>query len=174
MTSALRPNLSISLPSLTVSPHERSVPSLEKEIMRLQDVLREREQEIAHLEISLKEKNGASVAASSDSMSAPTVPSTPDEASESVNGDGNAVFLSPKTMSHFDEIKSSMKIGSDLDSVSASEAEETMERLNELMRYAVISMVVLLTVIRLTNVQLRWQSDGPEGITASRGRRHSE
>lgn len=141
--------------------------------MRLQDVLREREQEIAHLEISLKEKNGASVAAS-DTTSAPTVPSTPDEASESVNGDGNTVFLSPKTMSHFDEIKSSMKIGSDLDSVSASEAEETMERLNELMRYAFIPMVVILTVIRLTNVQLRLQSDGPEGITASRGRRHSQ
>lgn len=52
--SGPRGNLSISLP---IGPaHERSVASLEKEIMRLQEVLKERESEISTLEVTLKEK----------------------------------------------------------------------------------------------------------------------
>ncbi|KAH9998176.1 hypothetical protein BJV74DRAFT_242041 [Russula compacta] len=124
-----RPNLSISLPSLSVSSHERSAASLEKEIMRLQDVLKEREQEIAHLEISLKEKE--------------VVVSTPSGLQEAIgphtvdNLDNPSVFLSPRTINQFDEIKTVLQQGSGPDSadmINNPESDESLDRLNELMR----------------------------------------
>ncbi|KAF8275271.1 hypothetical protein EI94DRAFT_1793880 [Lactarius quietus] len=97
-----RPNLSISLPALNVAPNERSAASLEKEIMRLQDVLKEREQEIAHLEISLKEKEAI----------------TPRHQ------------ICEKRL-----IKTVLQNGSDAADVTAnSESDESLDRLNELMR----------------------------------------
>ncbi|KAA1469366.1 kinesin-domain-containing protein [Dentipellis sp. KUC8613] len=124
-----RPNLSISLPAVNINPSERSVTSLEKEIMRLQDVLKEREQEIAHLEISLKEK-GTSVS---------TLPSTPELEAEHVNGlngePSPGVFLSPKTMGRFDDIKTVLENGHGrTDSLTNSEPDESLQRLNDLMR----------------------------------------
>ncbi|KAI0256455.1 kinesin [Lactifluus subvellereus] len=124
-----RPNLSISLPTVGVSPNERSAASLEKEIMRLQDVLKEREQEIAHLEISLKEKE--TVAPTTSSLQEAT-------STRTVDGLENpSVFLSPRTINQFDEIKTVLQQGSGSDGAditSNSESDESLDRLNELMR----------------------------------------
>ncbi|THH16638.1 hypothetical protein EW146_g4034 [Bondarzewia mesenterica] len=109
-----RPNLSISLPALNVSPTERS----------------EREQEIALLEISMKEKETGS------SMSGGSMPPTPQGETENpANGRTSlGSYLSPQTMHQFDELKSSMQNGHGrTESVSTSEPDESLERLNELM-----------------------------------------
>jgi kinesin family protein 4/21/27 len=97
--------------------------------MRLQDVLKEREQEIAHLEISLKEKETV----------APTTSSL-QEATSTHTADGlenPSVFLSPRTINQFDEIKTVLQHGSGSeggDITSNSESDESLDRLNELMR----------------------------------------
>lgn len=152
--SFARPNLSISLPNGTpVSPAERSVISLEKEIMRLQEVLKERESEISILEGQLK--------APLDSAISPRTP-TP---SAKLNGNGTSlprldvkvngqsdesdtqttVSLSPKTIGQFNHIRKSMELNShhnyasytdassEKDDSVISEADESLERLNELM-----------------------------------------
>ncbi|KAK0463641.1 kinesin domain-containing protein [Desarmillaria tabescens] len=138
-----RPNLSISVPNGVPNHAERSVSSLEMEIMRLQDVLKEREVEISVLENSLKQSRDDQSAASSSALATPA-----DEISEilpKVNGP-SSVHLSPKTMGHFDHIRRSMENANghpvvDLqDSESErngssviSESDESLERLNELM-----------------------------------------
>ncbi|KAJ7681788.1 hypothetical protein B0H17DRAFT_1161098 [Mycena rosella] len=147
LASHARPNLSISLPNSAfspVNPNERSVHSLEKEIMRLQEVLKDREAEITVLEGSLKEsKSKAPVTvngdAAEDSVPAPLDPITP----VGINGNANPVHLSPKTISQFDNIRRSMSheppsvttdSESDLNGSSVfSEQDESLERLNELM-----------------------------------------
>lgn len=102
--------------------------------MRLQDVLKEREQEIAHLEISLKEKE--------------VVVSTPLGLQEAIgphtvdNLDNPSVFLSPRTINQFDEIKTVLQQGSGSDSadiMNNPESDESLDRLNELMRCVIIS-----------------------------------
>lgn len=126
-----RPNLSISLPALSVSPNERSAASLEKEIMRLQDVLKEREQEIAHLEISLKEKEALTLSISNSQANSQAATSlhTADDV------DSPSAFLSPRTINQFDDIKTILQNGSDGADVTAnSESDESLDRLNELMR----------------------------------------
>ncbi|KAJ7311540.1 kinesin, partial [Mycena albidolilacea] len=155
-----RPNLSISLPNSAPSPihpNERSVHSLEKEIMRLQEVLKERETEIAALEGSLKESkaaaaplpngvNGVDHAAPSPPPKAkPVDPITPQ--TTGVDGHANP-NLSPKTISQFDNIRRSMShepphkqshsitdSESDINGGSSvfSDPDESLERLNELM-----------------------------------------
>ncbi|KAH9997481.1 hypothetical protein BJV77DRAFT_982954 [Russula vinacea] len=124
-----RPNLSISLPSLSVSSHERSAASLEKEIMRLQDVLKEREQEIAHLEISLKERE--TVVLTPPILQEVTGPHAVD------NIDSLSVLMSPRTITQFDEIKTALQQGPGPDGaevMSNPETDESLDRLNELMR----------------------------------------
>ncbi|KAF9077216.1 kinesin [Rhodocollybia butyracea] len=147
-----RPNLSISLPNGTtvVTAPERSAVSLEKEIMRLQEVLKEREAEISTLEISLRTSRNASL------TSSPEV-SHRDFRGELVNGNGNGIHeyepatpdgvLSPHTINKFEHIRRSMQLQSenghlqlqaDPDSLSApdsvvSETDESLDRLNELM-----------------------------------------
>ncbi|KAF7363854.1 Kinesin-domain-containing protein [Mycena sanguinolenta] len=148
----LRPNLSISLPNNIASPvlsteRERSVHSLEKEIMRLQEVLKEREAEIAVLETSLKESKAAPVVNGVD-HAAPTQPTDPSTQVAPVNGHANAAHLSPKTISQFDNIRRSMSheppykqthsvtdSESDMNGESSvfSDPDESLERLNELM-----------------------------------------
>ncbi|KAI0333577.1 kinesin [Cubamyces sp. BRFM 1775] len=120
-----RPNLSISLPSVTVSPTERSVASLEEEIMRLQDVLKEREAEITALEMSLREKNEMNGAASSLAAELQRSPSE-------TNGDAY-VHLSPKTINHFTEIRKSLDLHH-ANQYTVSDVDESLVRLNELMR----------------------------------------
>ena len=119
-----RPNLSISLPSVAISPSERSVASLEEEIMRLQDVIKEREAEITALETTLKEKNQAEAAH--------TLVSPKRNVAEP-NGD-TLLHLSPKTITQFSEIRKSLDLHH-VNQYTASDVDESLERLNELMRY---------------------------------------
>lgn len=115
MSPGSRPSL-----SLHVGPNERSVQSLEQEIMRLQDVLKEREAEISVLEQTLKEKDRAAAASQSPS------PATP------VQVDSSAmVHLSPKTRSQFEELHNSI---SHSENAAVPDADESLVRLNELMR----------------------------------------
>lgn len=112
--------------------------------MRLQEVLKEREAEIMALESSLKSTQDDSSVTSSPAISTPgdASPSTP---SAKLNGHAPEGHLSPKTLGHFDHIRRSMELnGHDVglndsesdrnDSVN-SEADESLERLNELMLY---------------------------------------
>ncbi|PPQ93251.1 hypothetical protein CVT25_015249 [Psilocybe cyanescens] len=123
---SLRPSLSISMPSLS-SQNERSVSSLEKEIMRLQEVLKEREAEITLLEESLKEiqqPEKPCLEAADESQSA-----------AELNGVNPAFTLSPKTLNRFDHIRKTMEsvqAHSGLSETGSSE-EDSLERLNELM-----------------------------------------
>ncbi|OCH92129.1 kinesin [Obba rivulosa] len=116
-----RLNLSISLPSVNVSPNERSVQSLEKEIMRLQEVLQDREAEISALEQSLKDKE--------------RVASMPIDASPA-NGNGEVsplMHLSPKTINRFQELRRSLDLHVP-STDSPTDVDESLDRLNELMR----------------------------------------
>lgn len=132
---ASRPNLSISLPpsvSSTAHSNERSVSSLEKEIMRLQEVLKEREAEISLLEGSLKERQEQDLAQGG----IPTEPPVP----AMVNGNASLLdaTLSPKTMNQFDNIRKSIIMENDNDAAppegsSVYSEDESLERLNELM-----------------------------------------
>jgi kinesin family protein 4/21/27 len=152
--------LSISLPNSAASPvhpNERSVHSLEKEIMRLQEVLKEREAEIAVLEGAVKESQAAPVSSAPGptlngvvggkhtvSFPPPKDPITP-PTTASVDEHPNPVHLSPKTISQFDNIRRSMShepptqsvttdSESELNGGSAfSDQDESLERLNELM-----------------------------------------
>lgn len=111
-----RANLSISLP---IGPgQERSVASLEKEIMRLQEVLKEREAEITSLEATIKEKDGTSYVSSDKDL-----PNGHAPAGES--------DLSPQIMDQIAAIRRSMEIRnppSDL-----VDDNDPLDRLNELM-----------------------------------------
>ncbi|KAK7040891.1 hypothetical protein VNI00_009487 [Paramarasmius palmivorus] len=149
-----RPNLSISLPlngsaTNVSSPYERSAASLEKEIMRLQDVLKEREAEISSLEQSLRESKGEATASSvsaatsaTDATPTETTVTTPDvEHTPAVKENGHAlpeVFLSPQTMHQFDNIRRSMELNGHSEPSTDGMAPESMtdeglDRLNELM-----------------------------------------
>ncbi|CAK5265252.1 unnamed protein product [Mycena citricolor] len=146
-----RPNLSITLPPPVMSPglNERSVSSLEKEIMRLQEVLKEREAEIAVLEVSLKESqtlthgDATAISANGTAFSgAATEPvASPGSASSPTLAD---LHLSPKTISQFDNIRKIMNHEPPRSATSDSESDpndrsvfsepdESLERLNELM-----------------------------------------
>lgn len=131
---ASRPNLSISLPSVspTAPSNERSVFSLEKEIMRLQEVLKEREAEISLLEGSLKERQEQDLAQGGVSTEQP--------ATLMVNGNALALdtTLSPKTMNQFDNIRKSIVMENDngaapREGSSVYSEDDSLERLNELM-----------------------------------------
>ena len=93
--------------------------------MRLQDVIKEREAEITVLESTLKDKD-----------SLPVSPQPAPEASKSApltNGDAT-IHLSPKTMSQFSEIRKSLDLHHSA-SYTDSDVDESLVRLNELMRY---------------------------------------
>jgi len=142
--SHLSPNASISLPSPN-NYGERSLGSLEKEIMRLQEVLKEREAEITILEESLKEQD-EKVAENGTESGIPEINGI------TISPDAT---LSPKTLNQFDHIRKSMENGngttayhevdSELNEASAfSEKDESLERLNELMLYVVITMFMVI------------------------------
>ena len=91
--------------------------------MRLQEVLKEREAEITALEQSLKEKDSSTTPPVQPSLESPTTP---------VKGDVSPdLHLSPKTRSQFQELRNSLD---QPDGLPASDADESLERLNELMR----------------------------------------
>jgi hypothetical protein len=108
------------------------VASLEKEIMRLQEVLKEREQEIAQLEISLKERE--TVVPTPPGLQEVTVSHAVD------NIDSSSVFTSPRKINQSDEIKTVLQQGPGLDGadvMSNPETDESLDRLNELMRFVI-------------------------------------
>ncbi|KAK2466821.1 hypothetical protein APHAL10511_001079 [Amanita phalloides] len=123
--------------SIVLSPaQERSSQSLEKEIMRLQEVLKERETEISLLEDSLKElQNDNSInGASEGNKQYLTV--------NGVNGDVAQPLaqLTPRTLHQFDNIREALTnganhVGSDEEGRGKSimDNDESLERLNELM-----------------------------------------
>jgi DNA repair exonuclease SbcCD ATPase subunit len=128
------PTLSISLPSAS---DQRTVASMKEEIMRLQEVLKEREAEIAVLETTLRAQPPAQA-------HTPEMPGSP----ESLGSPGPSLDappsaserLTPNTLRQFGEIRKAIGNGhtdtdasSTLDSVS--EADENLDRLNELMRW---------------------------------------
>ncbi|KAF9780579.1 kinesin-domain-containing protein [Thelephora terrestris] len=148
-----RPNLSISVsPSSLLDGANgvdgsavnsgKSAASLEKEIMRLQDVLKEREAEIALLEESLK----ASETKANHLPAAINDVTPTGDHSECENRGGRttpvssspipSVNLSPKTMNQFRAIRSSLDFGEPdgVDSVPSLGQDNLLERLNELMR----------------------------------------
>jgi kinesin family protein 4/21/27 len=121
--SSPRPNLSISLP---IGPgQERSVASLEKEIMRLQEVLKEREAEIMTLETTLKAKD------------VEKRQSARSEHSRLTNGNAHSddEDFSPQIKKHIAAIRQSMEFRHPPEGVSPEEEEEDepLDRLNELM-----------------------------------------
>ncbi|KAG8884235.1 hypothetical protein FRB97_004740 [Tulasnella sp. 331] len=99
----------------------RSVESLEKEIMRLQEVLKDRE-----AEISVLEKNITSFERS-------TSPSRK-SSQASLQPNGNAEAMSPDTRERFEELKSSLEATPDLASPEGGSGEDSLTRLNELLR----------------------------------------
>lgn len=122
--SRSKPNLSISLSGSAINPTERSVTSLEKEIMRLQEVLSQREAEITILEDSLNERKRAP---------ASPLPMTEEErVDDDVNPNSH---LSPKTVHNFDEIRKGMVQNGFAESKDGSipDSDASLQRLNELM-----------------------------------------
>jgi hypothetical protein len=101
---------------------------MEKEIMRLQEVLKEREAEISALEANLKEKEHAE--------QSPIVNETPKPSEV----EDLAMHLSPTTMQKFNAVCKSMEIHHGVSSVADSasadvdaDVDESLDRLNELM-----------------------------------------
>jgi peptidoglycan hydrolase CwlO-like protein len=125
-SSRSKPNLSISLSGAAINPNERSVTSLEKEIMRLQEVLNQREAEITMLEGSLKEKERT-----------PASSPLPMTAEEHLEGDIDVEsHLSPQTMNKFDDIRRSMALPNghaEPKEESIPDSDASLQRLNELM-----------------------------------------
>jgi kinesin family protein 4/21/27 len=128
--------------------------------MRLQDVLKEREQEIAHLEISLKEKEAVIL-----------TPSSLQEATghHVDNTDNPSVFLSPRTINQFDEIKTVLQQGSGPDSadlMSNPESDEPLERLNELMRWVTTSQSAPTATHQVLSAMAQKESQHRESVEA--------
>ena len=111
---------------------ERSAASLEKEIMRLQEVLKEREAEISTLEQTLKEKQTTSSAGARQV-------SIISEAEDAENGaeDTNLKELSPATLQQFKALR---RLSLQRTSEPAMDSSETLDRLNELMLYVKVTI----------------------------------
>ena len=124
-SSRSKPNLSISLSTAALSSNERSVTSLEKEIMRLQEVLNQREAEITILEGSLKDKE--------------TAPASPLPMTEEERLEGDVHIhshLSPHTANKFDELRRTITIPNghaEPKEESIPDSDASLQRLNELM-----------------------------------------
>ena len=147
----------------SASSNGKSAASLEKEIMRLQDVLKEREAEIALLEESLKaaeckaenlppplptiKTNGSAITSPPPPIDSREGELVEEDHSDDEDRSGRStpissfpvppVNLSPKTMNQFRAIRNSLdldvKPGSG-DSAPPPEQDNLLERLNELMR----------------------------------------
>jgi predicted nucleic acid-binding Zn-ribbon protein len=118
----------------TPSPEDRgrSVQSLEKEIMRLQEVLKEREAEIGALEGSLKEMNQSQPKQRSTSLTLNgTAKDTDDDDVPQAKTSGGR--LSPTTMKRFARLRSSLIIENP-PRFPDEPTPEAVDRLDELMR----------------------------------------
>jgi hypothetical protein len=125
------------MPSLNLSPtRERSIPSLEQEIMRLQEVLKDREREISLLEESLKERQQDKRPSSAGSNSNRDDVCEVDE--EPFMPDA---MLSPKTLNQFDHIRKTMEGANGHAVYTENPEDESLERLNELMLYVILFII---------------------------------
>ena len=127
-----RPDLSIVL-----SPaQERSTQSLETEIMRLQEVLKERETEISLLEESLKELQGGKHINGINEIKQHNTLTV-----NGVNGDVSepSQYLTPRTLHQFDDLRDALVNGTGQTvpeegwGKNMVDNDESLERLNELM-----------------------------------------
>ena len=122
------------MPSLSSPIRERSISSLENEIMRLQEVLKDREAEISLLEASLKESQ------QDKRPSSPGLSGIEDDVREVEDEHFNLdSTLSPKTLNRFDHIRKTME-GTNGHAIytetgTPNPEDESLERLNELMLY---------------------------------------
>ncbi|KAG8947946.1 hypothetical protein FRC04_010143 [Tulasnella sp. 424] len=142
--SLLSPTLAPKSPmrmSLQLPGEKRSVQSMEKEIMRLQEVLKEREAEITVLEKSLDafERSRSTRANSPSYKTSSDVLDERDELAEEANnaqGSPNGErALSPSTRGRFEELKKSLEHDPSFQSSPSPEGgEDSLDRLNELMR----------------------------------------
>jgi hypothetical protein len=137
--SPRRINLSLSMPNTAALPSERTAASYENEIMRLQEVLKEREAEIQSLETSLKEAQETS-SVSSDATPPPAL---------KINGvhNDNPDILTPGMMDQFHSLRKTMENGhtngDTMDEVSENgdvvpDNDASLLRLNELMLYVLL------------------------------------
>ena len=93
--------------------------------MRLQDVIKEREAEISALETTLKEK---------DPPNPPSVTTQPAAKRDAPELNGEAlIHLSPQTITQFSEIRKSLDLHH-VNNYTSSDVDESLVRLNELMR----------------------------------------
>ena len=134
-TVGLRSTTSKSMPSLSPT-RERSIHSLEQEIMRLQEVLKDREAEISLLEESLKESRQEKRPSSADSSS---IEDDSELDEELLNPDS---MLSPKTLNRFHNIRKTMEgangHAAHMDNGTSNTEDDSLERLNELMLYVLL------------------------------------
>ncbi|KAF8584073.1 kinesin [Ramaria rubella] len=120
-----RPNLSLQVPGAESPGGERSAASLEKEIMRLQEVLKEREAEISSLEQSLKERPPKPTA---------VVQEISEAEDDNEIADSNLKDLSPKTLKQFKTLRRlSRRLSLQKATEPPEDTSETLDRLNELM-----------------------------------------
>jgi DNA repair exonuclease SbcCD ATPase subunit len=134
----LSPSITHSSQSPTVdSPNgERSAASLEKEIMRLQEVLKEREAEISTLEESLKEKP-----VQSSAVAEQISPTTEADDAENEVDDTNFKELSPTTLKQFKHLRRlSRRLSLQKTAEPAVDSSETLDHLNELMLYVNVAI----------------------------------
>ena len=124
---------------ITDSPSgERTAASLEKEIMRLQEVLKEREAEIDTLEQSLKDKAARSTAGVDHISSI----SEAEDAENDVD-DSKIKELSPTTLKQFKDLRRLSRRLSLQKTEPAVDSSETLDRLNELMLYVNVFILCL-------------------------------
>jgi kinesin family protein 4/21/27 len=110
---------------------KRSAASLQKEIMRLQEVLKEREAEISALEQSLNERPSEPALLSQST----THISEADDAENEVDGVG-LNELSPKTLKQFKDLRRlSRRLSLQKPAETPVDPSETLDRLNELMLF---------------------------------------
>ncbi|KAF8517592.1 kinesin-domain-containing protein [Hysterangium stoloniferum] len=113
----------------TPATEKRSAASLEKEIMRLQEVLKEREAEISSLEQSLKERP-------LEPTLVPKALTHISEADDAENEVDNPTLkeLSPKTLKQFKDLRRlSRRLSLQQPAETPADPSETLDRLNELM-----------------------------------------
>ncbi|PIL24290.1 hypothetical protein GSI_14043 [Ganoderma sinense ZZ0214-1] len=119
--------------------------SLEEEIMRLQDVIKEREAEISALETTLKGK---------DQLSQPSTATQPPAKLDVPELNGEALMhLSPQTITQFSEIRKSLDLHH-VNQYTSSVVDESLVRLNELMRSMAQKESSHKTVVDNLTVQL--------------------
>lgn len=152
-----RPNLSISLPgTLNISSGERSVTSLQKEVMRLQEVLKEREAEISALESSMDAlRNGAETTETVNGYHHAETPKAESGGSPSMK---RTHVSSPSVSANSEASNGASDSGTD----KSSDADKSIVRLNELM--LLVPLLLSLSLPCSTLLQIH----GPERVSTSR------